>query len=173
MKINLIKSLMYSLLVLFTTQAQAARPIICESGNYGMGQPEAKPTALGRFMDQNVSGDEALWTHQANFYCRFLGHSKRHPSTEVGVLEMTGAGPAIQMLGSKIVLTCPFVREKTLLGYQDNVFRGVKVAAALAIGPDVGIFSNSRLGVCFLTGISLGVGGGVTFDQMEFVGEPQ
>jgi len=151
------------------SQAYAARPILCDLDDGGM-HIHASKTQV--FMDEHVD-DLAYGLSNARFRCHFI-HKKgesREDSYLPGVISFFGGGPDVHIANSRIMINCPLVRKSKLVAGAN--FYGVRATADAGVGVDVGVFSNKRLGLCFVTGVDIGVGAGVSFLQMSIDGPIQ
>jgi hypothetical protein len=65
-----------------------------------------------------------------------------------------------------IFFTCPTVYRENLT---NRKFIGLKASASVILGVDVAVFSNSRVGICILTGIQIAsIGGGISGASLVF-----
>ena len=72
---------------------------------------------------------------------------------------LEGFGPGIEMSGFGVFsITCT-TKEKNL---GMSPFRGIEAGASALIGAQVGVFVNSRGGVCVMEGLKISIGAGIS-----------
>lgn len=80
--------------------------------------------------------------------------------------EISGVGPGLEAsIVSGSMLTCPTARIKHLT---DRDFYGIEVGASAMFGAEAGVFMNSHLGACVITGLKMGFGAGASIGKLSF-----
>ena len=77
-------------------------------------------------------------------------------------LSALGFGATLHFNNNYFTFSCPLVSKKRFNQPGGAVFGGVRVSATAIAGLDVGLYSNHALGVCALSGVTLGVGASAT-----------
>ncbi len=144
MIIKFLATLIFALLAGFSTHsANAASPIVCDS----ITSPEA------RLFDPSVP---LFSSETSTAFCK--NNKGKH-----FYVTIDGRGLNWQISGGKLAIHCPFVKKSKLSGS----YYGIKVSAAAVVGGTVGIFSNKRLGICYLAGLEIGLGASVLIDELS------
>jgi len=153
------------------TQAYAAKPIICLPELTPSMRPPSASSAYQTFMNKHVN-DTGFGITGVTYRCHFAGKSKAGESKmSPGVISFLGIGPDVHVANSRVIINCPLVRKSKLVAGAN--FYGARATAVVGGGVDVGVFANKRFGVCVVTGLDVGVGGGVAFEQMSIEGQIQ
>ncbi len=117
---------------------------------------------------QEKLGDFGTKRGTNDLHCKVLDVDGLELTSENVDMSLEGIGMGFRWTALEgIMIHCPLVTSVDRL--IKTPFFGVKVAAAVAVGVDVGVFSNKRAGVCALSGFQVGsIGAGISGARMTF-----